>query len=138
MLTECCSGGMERNFSLLFYHLIVGLTDCQWLNSGKAEIFHLQVWKTWSKGNEKVLILSKSDLFQAGIHEITEFTSSLCYKKRLRTGNGEGLNKKMGKICFINLPNWIQVKDNTERLSTGSLFYSHELFTSTIIPSSAL
>ena len=43
----------------------------------------------------------------------------------------------MGMICFIYLPNyiqWDQVKENTKLLNKGSLFYSHEFLTSTIIP----
>ena len=91
---------------------------------------------------EKVLILSKANLFQVVIPEVhnqlpTEFSSALCYKKWLRTGNKDGLNRKMGIICFINLPNyiqWDQVKDNTKWLSKRSLFYSHQFLTSTIKP----
>ena len=91
--------------------------------------------------HEKVLILSKADLFQVVIHEVhnqlpTEFSSALCYKKCLRTGNEEGWNRKM-EICFINLPNyiqWDQVKDDTKLLNKGSLFYSHEFLTFTIKP----
>ena len=92
--------------------------------------------------HEKVLILSKADLFQVVIHEVhnqlpTEFSSALCYKKWLRTGNEEGLNRKMGIRCFINLPNYIQcdqVKDNTKLLNKEGLFYNHEFLTSTIKP----
>ena len=79
----------------------------------------------------------KCSLFQVVIHEVhnqlpTEFSSALCYKKWLRTGNEEGLKRKMGIICFIKLPNLIQnwwiksSKDSTKCLNKGILFYSHE------------
>ena len=96
------------------------------------------LWKSF----EKVLILSKAILFQVVIHEVhnqlpTEFSSALCYKKWPRTGDELGLNRKMGIICFINLPNymqWDQAKDNTKLLNKGSLFYNHEFLKSTVKP----